>query len=155
MPKNGTWYETLPTDNGTELIIRYNTADKLGTSTVGNSTTPVYLNGGTPTICSVSTSGNANTIAIRDRSGDLQCRLVRATYANQSNISGALAFRVNNSSDNYIRFCSDRDVIRTWLGAAASSHNHDSTYVNVTGDIMTGRLTFNDGGIATSTTTSL
>lgn len=155
VPKNGTWYETLPTDNGTELIIRYNTADKLGTSTVGNSTTPIYLNGGTPTICSVSTSGNANTIAIRDGSGDLQCRSVRATYANQSNISGALAFRVNNSSDNYIRFCSDRDVIRTWLGAAASSHNHDSTYVNVTGDIMTGRLTFNDGGIATSTTTSL
>jgi hypothetical protein len=49
---------------------------------VGNSTTPIYLNGGTPTICSVSTSGNANTIAIRDGSGDLQCRLVRATYAN-------------------------------------------------------------------------
>lgn len=145
-PKNGTWYETLPTDNGTELIIRYNTADKLGTSTVGNSTTPIYLNGGTPTICSVSTSGNANTIAIRDGSGDLQCRLVRATYANQTSISGALAFRVNNSSDNYIRFCSDRDVIRTWLGAAASSHNHDSTYVNVTGDIMTGNLTFSDTG---------
>jgi hypothetical protein len=37
-------------------------------------------------------------------------------------------------------------VIRTWLGAAASSHNHDSTYVNVTGDIMTGNLTFSDTG---------
>jgi hypothetical protein len=36
-----------------------------------------------------------------------------------------------------------------------TSHNHDDRYVNVTGDTMTGRLTFNDGGIATSTTTSL
>lgn len=132
-----------------------NPVAKLGTSTVGGATIPIYLNGGSPIACSTSTSGAANTIAVLNGSGDLTCRLVRSTYASQTSISGALAFRVNNSGNNYIRFCSDRDVIRTWLGAAASSHNHDSTYVNVTGDTITGRLTFNDGGIATSTTTSL
>lgn len=100
------------------------TATKLGTTTIGNATTPIYLNGGTPTACSVSISGNANTIAVRDGSGDLQCRLVRPTYANQTTISGALAYRVNNSSDNYIRFCSDTAAIRTWLGVSSSSHSH-------------------------------
>lgn len=100
------------------------TATKLGTTTIGNATTPIYLNSGTPTACSVSISGNANTIAVRDGSGDLQCRLVRPTYANQTTISGALAFRINNSSDNYIRFCSDTAAIRTWLGVSSSSHSH-------------------------------
>ncbi len=124
VPKNGTWYETLPSDNGTELTILYNVAQRLGTTTIGNATTPIYLNSGTPTACSVSISGNANTIAVRDGSGDLQCRLVRPTYANQTTISGALAYRVNNSSDNYIRFCSDTAAIRTWLGVSSSNHSH-------------------------------
>ena len=58
----------------------------------------------------------ASTIAKRDSSGDLRCRLLRSEYANQSSISGALAFRTNNSSDNYVRFCSDTNAITTWLG---------------------------------------
>ena len=60
----------------------------------------------------------ASTIAKRDSSGDLRCRLLRSEYANQSSISGALAFRTNNSSDNYVRFCSDTKAIRNWLGVA-------------------------------------
>ena len=58
----------------------------------------------------------ANTIAKRDGAGDLRCRLLRVEYANQTNISGALAFRTNNTSDNYVRFCSDTNAITTWLG---------------------------------------
>lgn len=138
-PKNGTWYETLPSDNGTELTVLYNNASKLGTSTVGGATTPIYLNGGSPTACSASTSGTASTIAVRDSNGDLQCRLVRPTYANQTTISGALAYRVNNSSDNYIRFCSDTAAIRTWLGVPSSSQLNK--YLPLTGGTMTGTIT--------------
>lgn len=120
-------------------------ANKLGTSTVGSATVPIYLSSGSPKACSASTSDTANTIAVRNGSGDIACRLVRPTYANQSTISGALAFRVNNSSDNYIRFCSDTAAIRTWLGVSASNHNHDDKYVNVSGDTMTGLLTVTSG----------
>lgn len=113
-------------------------ANKLGTSTVGSATVPIYLSSGSPKACSASTSDTANTIAVRDSSGDLQCRLVRANYANQSTISGALAFRINNSSDNYIRFCSDTAAIRSWLGVAASSHTH--SYLPLSGGTVTGTL---------------
>ncbi|WP_220474578.1 tail fiber protein [Vibrio harveyi] len=64
-----------------------------------------------------SQSGTANSIAKRTSSGDLVARLFRSTYANQSTIKGALAFRVNNGSDNYIRFCSSVPAIRAWLDA--------------------------------------
>ena len=60
-----------------------------------------------------------NTIVKRDGSGDVRCRLLRAEYANQSSIGGALAFRTNNTTDNYIRFCSDIKAIRNWLGVAS------------------------------------
>lgn len=66
------------------------------------------------------TAGNADTtdgkhandaagqIALKDGSNDLNCRLLRATYANQNTISGAIAFRINNTSDNYTRYCAMR-----------------------------------------------
>ena len=65
-----------------------------------------------------STSDAANTIAYRNGSADIAARLFRATYANQSTISGAIAFRVNNSTDNYTRYCSSPSAIRTFIGAA-------------------------------------
>ena len=42
--------------------------------------------------------------------------IMRSSYANQSSIGGALAFRENNGSDNFIRFCSDAQAILNWLG---------------------------------------
>ncbi|MGL4843971.1 MAG: tail fiber domain-containing protein [Aeromonas veronii] len=64
-------------------------------------------------------NATANTVAVRDGSADLNARLFRSNYANQSTISGAMAFRINNGSDNYIRFCSDAGAIRNWLGVVA------------------------------------
>nr|DAL55210.1 MAG TPA_asm: receptor binding complex [Caudoviricetes sp.] len=63
-----------------------------------------------------SASVTGNTIARRDSNGDLSARLMRSSYANQSSIGGALAFRENNGSDNFIRFCSDAQAILNWLG---------------------------------------
>ncbi|MGL5157167.1 MAG: hypothetical protein ACRC9H_19975, partial [Aeromonas veronii] len=45
-------------------------------------------------------NATANTVAVRDGSADLNARLFRSNYANQSTISGAMAFRINNGSDN-------------------------------------------------------
>lgn len=71
-----------------------------------------------------SEAATASTVAVRDASGDIACRLLRPTFANDATMSGALAYRVNNTTDNYVRFCSDTSAIRTWLGAAAASHTH-------------------------------
>ena len=66
------------------------------------------------------TAATANTIAYRTTSADLNVRLLRANYANQSTISGAMAYRVNNGADNYTRYCSSPSAIRTFLGVPAS-----------------------------------
>ena len=65
-----------------------------------------------------------STVPVRDTSGDIITRLFRSEYGDQSNISGAVAFRTNNSTDNYIRFCSDTEAIRNWLGVPV---NHSSS----------------------------
>lgn len=131
-----------PTTSISTINIRWpgvvESAEKIGTETVGGILTPIYLNAGTPTACSASSSATASTIAVRDGSGDIQCRLVRPNFANQTTISGAIAYRVNNSTDNYIRFCSDPAAVRTWLGAAASSHTH--SYLPLAGGTMTGAI---------------
>jgi hypothetical protein len=77
-----------------------------------------YITGGTE-------AATASTVVQRDSGGDIHCRLLRPNYQNQSNISGAIAFRVNTSSDNYLRFCSDPAAVRGWLGAGTSSFNGD------------------------------
>ena len=73
---------------------------------------------------SMSEGASASTIVCRDGAADINARLFRSNYANQSTISGAIAYRVNNGSDNYLRYCSDTNAIRNWLGAAPASHSH-------------------------------
>ena len=68
-------------------------------------------------------AATGSTVVKRDSSADINVRLVRSNYTNQTTISGAMAFRVNNGSDNYTRFCSDGAAIRTFIGAGTSSFN--------------------------------
>jgi|GEM_PF-3006579 len=77
-----------------------------------------------------SSSALANTYALRNSSGDIFARLLRSTYQNQSTISGAIAFRVNNGSDNYTRYCSSPSAVRTWLNTYSKSdvYNKTETY---------------------------
>ena len=86
------------------------------------------------------TAATANTIAYRDGSADINARLFRSNYQNQSNISGAIAFRTN-TSDNYIRFCSNPSAIRTFIGAASSSVVSGVTSVATTSPILGGTIT--------------
>ncbi|WP_434664390.1 phage tail-collar fiber domain-containing protein [Aeromonas sp. NJAU223] len=71
-----------------------------------------------------------DSYAVRDGAGDLQGRLFRASYQNESSISGAMAFRVNNTTDNYTRYCSNPTAIRNWLGAVPAAHNHPAAQGN-------------------------
>src|SRR5210317_492339 len=80
-----------------------------------NANVPYANNAGTLDGASKSTGANANSIAQRDGEADIFCRLVRQTYTNQNDISGAMAFRVDNGNNNYVRFCSNTGSIRTFL----------------------------------------
>ena len=108
----------------------------------GNSTFTVTSN--------ATTAATASTIAYRDSAADLNVRLLRSNYGNQSTISGAIAFRVNNSSDNYTRYCSSPSAIRTFIGAASSSVVSGVTSVATSGSVNGLTLT---GGTITSTGT--
>jgi hypothetical protein len=97
-----------------------------GSGDITGVTAGSYMTGGgtsgTVTLnANASTSATANTLPARDGAGDITARLFRATYGNQSTISGAIAFRVNNGSDNYTRYCSSPSAIRTFIGAGTSS----------------------------------
>ncbi|MGL5100470.1 MAG: hypothetical protein ACRC6B_10680, partial [Fusobacteriaceae bacterium] len=72
-------------------------------------------------------AATASTVVLRDSSADITTRLFRSNYGDQTTISGAMAFRINNGTDNYIRYCSSPASIRTWLGAAAIGG--DASYV--------------------------
>ena len=68
----------------------------------------------------VNGAATANTVAGRNSAGDIFMRLPRTTYQDQNTISGGLVYRVNNSTDNYLRVCTDAAAIRTFIGAAPS-----------------------------------
>lgn len=80
--------------------------------------------GNTTWAVDATTAATASKVVARDGSGDVHCRLVRSEYANQSTISGAIAFRTNNSTDNYVRFCSDTTAIRTFLNTYSKSETY-------------------------------
>ncbi|ASV43639.1 tail fiber protein [Vibrio phage JSF12] len=74
-----------------------------------------------------SLSADANTVAVRDGSGDIAVRLIRSEYPTQSEIGSAdagIAFRIasgsSGSSDNYTRFVNKSGLVN-WLGRVNDS----------------------------------
>lgn len=106
-----------------------------------------------------SSAATGNTVAARNASGDIFARLIRQTYPNQATISGGMVFRVNDSSDNYLRVCSSTSAIRTFLGVneAGSIPQNAKTaaYTLVASDagkhisITTGGVTVSSGVFST------
>ena len=94
-------------------------------------------------------AATASTLVYRNSSADINVRLLRANYQDQGTISGAIAYRVNNSSDNYTRYCSSPSAIRTFLGVPASGDL--GNYLPLAGGTMTGILTANAQITANST----
>jgi len=100
-------------------------------------------------------ASTVSTVAVRDASGDIVVRLVRSEFANEATISGAMAFRVNNSTDNYIRFCSDTPAIRTFLNVPTRTGG-DATgtwAISITGNANTATTATNQSGGTVAATT--
>ncbi|WNL51138.1 long tail fiber distal subunit [Synechococcus phage S-CREM2] len=87
----------------------------------------------------VDNASTANSVAGRNSAGDIYARLIRQTYANQSTISGGMVFRVNNSTDNYLRVCNSTSAIRTFLNVPTRTGGDASgTWgINITGNSAT------------------
>lgn len=114
----------------------YTTANKpsvadigVATLTRGSYLTGSNFDGSAATTWAVdaTTTATASKVVARDGNADVLARLFRSNYANQTTISGAMAFRVNNSGDDYIRFCSDTGAIRTFLSTYAKSETYSRT----------------------------
>ena len=95
-------------------------------------------NGSTAQTWSVngSSSPSNGKLAAWDSGPDLQARLFRSTYGNESSMSGGLCFRINNSNNNYIRTCSSSSAVRGWLGVPSTTGSGASgTWgINITGN---------------------
>lgn len=91
----------------------------------------------------VDSADTINTVAGRNGAGDIFMRLPRTTYADQSTISGGIVFRINNSTDNYLRVCNSPSAIATYLGLGTAS---DVAHGSITakpgaGSVTSGTLT--------------
>ena len=122
-----------------------------GTGASGTWGISITGNAGSVDGYSATTAATASTVAVRDGSADIACRLLRPNFANQATINGAMAFRVNNSTDNYVRFCSDKAAIRTFLDVPTRTGGNASGSwgINVTGSSASCT-----GNAATATTAS-
>jgi len=70
------------------------------------------------TFIGATSADTASTVAMRDSAGDINVRLCRSDYQNQTDCGAGIAFR-NSTSDNYIRFCSTMSAVRSRIGCAA------------------------------------
>lgn len=66
-------------------------------------------------------NATANTLVLRDGSADVNARLLRTTFGDESAMSGAIAFRVNNSTNNYTRYCNNPESVRNWMKGAKTN----------------------------------
>ena len=135
-----TTLQTARTINGTSFNGSANitvTANTTNALTIGSYLTGTSFNGSAATTIAVdaTTADTASKIVARDASGDAFARMYRSTYADQATLGGAMAFRTDSATDNYIRFCSDTAAIRTFLNAPTRTGGDASgTWnINITG----------------------
>lgn len=82
----------------------------------GNKPTPSDI--GALANSDVSSEYDANKVVRRNGVGDIQGRLFRANYQDESYMNGALAFRTNSNGDNYTRYCNNPIAVNDWLGSS-------------------------------------
>jgi len=118
-----------PTFTGTVTAPIFSSSIATGTApfTVSSTTKVTNLNADLVDGYTTDTAVVASTIAVRDSSGDINARLLRTNYVNEATISGAIAYRINDSTDNFTRYCNSPSAIRTFLGVPAGSGNSTGT----------------------------
>ena len=89
----------------------------------------VYHTGNLP---SADTGDVPNTIMRRDSQGDAHARLFRSTFPSQSDLSSnaSIAFRINDSDQNYIRFTNSPSALRSWLGLGSAATSNISDFAS-------------------------
>lgn len=88
---------------------------------------------------SESATASANTIGLRDASGDFFARWFRSTYAEQTTtpaITADICFRNDASTDNYMRFMSSA-AFKAWLTAIGVAVTDTDTVRDVTNSVTT------------------
>jgi hypothetical protein len=115
----------------------------------------------------VDNAGTASTVAGRDINGDIHVRLIRQTFGDQATISGGIVYRINNSTDNFLRVCNDTGAIRTFLDVPTrTGGNASGTWgISITGNADTATTlattrtiwgqSFNGGGNVSGNLTSV
>jgi hypothetical protein len=80
-------------------------------------------------------AASGDTVVSRTANADVNVRLIRSNFGNQATISGGMVFRVNDSSDNYLRTCNDTAAIRTFLNVPTrTGGNASGTWgISITG----------------------
>lgn len=86
-----------------------------------------------------SASTVAETVVVRDVSGDVHGRLFKSSYPNDDAYTelGALAFRVS-PTDGYTRYISDKAKINSWLGSLSRdivNINYSNNWADIVGKI--------------------
>lgn len=129
----GNAWNHIPADGVSGQYLKWNGLGEASWFTPATLTRGAYLTGSNYSPNSASTiavdattTPTASKIVARTSDADIEARLFKSNYANQTTVSGALAFRTNNTTDNYIRFCSDVTAIKTWLGLQNVNNTADS-----------------------------
>lgn len=100
-----------------------------------------------------SVNAGANTIGLRDASGDFFSRLFRSTYAEQTGTPASTAhicFRNNASSDNYMRFMTG-SAFKNWLTAIGVATTDTNTWRGITDSVTTTSSTISASATAVKT----
>lgn len=149
--KAGDFYDAVTVAHNTGNVWCKGLLNAVGGLQVNGSS--VYHTGNKPTpaaisavaTADVSEANSASKIPKRNSSGDIHSRLFRSEYGNQNTISGAIAYRINNSNDNYIRFCSDTGAIRKWLDVGRAITNTQAASANNNRGLREGILDLGNG----------
>ena len=109
--------EKLGCNNSATLSYDGNTIWNAGNDGSGSGLDADTVDGLNPNV-----SSTASSIAVRDSSSDMSLRTIKSTFADESTISGAVGYRINNSTDNSLRFCSNMSAVRTHMGTNNASN---------------------------------
>jgi hypothetical protein len=111
----------------------------LNQNTTGNADTATYATDANDSLklggAQKSPLASAWTMAQRDNNADLLVRTIKPNLNNTAVISGAMAFRVNDGGDPFLRFCSSTSSIRTFLDTPTRTGGNASGDwgINITG----------------------
>lgn len=124
-PSNGTWYEAMPSDNGTELTIEYNNADTIGGTSKGGLLTALSSSSGTN--LSLTVGGTTKTVA--DLYATAAEKLLTARTINGTSFNGTA--NIVTSYWGTARNLYIQDATAAHTGAAVSVNGSANAYLKL------------------------